>query len=353
MRVSHENDRSSERGSVVVALMALMLMMLIGTALIARSQVDLAAVGADADAISAEAAAEQGVAEVLARLEGGETGSFSVEGEVANGKFAAKVEQLSETEYFVRAEARVGDRTRAVEVTISGELTAPYALFIEEKSSITDTRGVISGRVGTNGGLEGSGVESMRDVDLYGPVASCRDCASTNLFENVLELAEPTVLTRTTQKCPEDGIFAGAIDGRGGVPFVCSADEMKAATVAFTDTVTIANPPVIVHVRIGLDVTISDASINAGGEPDDFQLYAEGDGTFYWKLDIFNSKIYGFVYSPGRYSYAQSMSLVGSLITGVLVVDAPGDVWIDPPDSATTSTASDWTVTAWERVPAS
>ncbi len=343
--------RTGERGSIVVSISALMLLLLIGTALIARSQAELGAVAADTDAEAAQAGAEQGVAEVLALLEAGETGSFSGDGEVGEGKYVYKVEQVSDTEYVVRAEGYVGGRAQAVEVTIGGGSIPPYTLLINHKASFDDNRGTVAGRVGTNGAITVQGTAPGEVVDLYGRDAECRACPVTNSLSDPLDLPDPVLPTGTVQNCPGNGRFTGVIDGENGVPYVCTRANMSASRVRFSGTVTVANPPLIIYVREGLDVLITNASINTDGEPNDFQLFGEGEASNYWWYDIYNSTVHGVLYAPNRDWLVGSASLYGTVTTGVFATESSADVWMTPVESGTTATG--WTVTSWEQVPAS
>lgn len=343
--------RSGERGSVVVAISVLVLLLLLGTTLITRTQSELGASSAGADAEAAQAGAEQGVAEVLARLEAGETGSFSGDGEVTDGKYAYKAEQVSDTEYAVRAEGYVGDRARAVEVTIVGGSIAPYTLFVNHKAAFVNNGGTVTGRVGTNGPLEVRGTAPGDLVELRGRDATCAGCPVTTSFDDPLEVPDPTVPTGRVQDCPSNGRFTGVIDGEGGVPYVCTTSNVRNNTVRFVRTVTVVNPPAVIYVREGLDVLIRNASVNADGEPNDFQLFGEGERTIYWWFDIWNSNVHGVLDAPNRDWLVGQATVYGSAFAGVLQVQSPNSLWMTPFGSG--GTASDWTVTSWEQVPAS
>lgn len=351
MRRPADRARASERGSIVVTVMGMMFLVLIGTAAIMRSQAELRAVGVEADELAAQAAAEQGVAETLARLAGGESGDFSDSGTAGDGIYQYKASAISATEYLVRSEGTVDGRTYAVEVTIGGERPEPYSLFVGTSGWISN-QGSITGRVATNGSLTVRGTVLGDAVDLYGPRASCNDCPPGNVVVDALDVPPPVIPTGTTQRCPTDGDFTGVIDGRAGVPFVCSTSQVLSSTVRFLGTVSVANPPLIVYVRTGLDIDIRNASVNADGGPTDFQLYGEGDDDYWW-FDVWNSKVQGVLYGPGRDSFIEYASISGSVSMGVLYINSPRDVWISPADSGTGTEASGWVVTSWARLPSS
>lgn len=348
---SFDRERANERGSIVVAVMGMMFLVLIGTAAVMRGQAELRAVGVEADDLAAQAAAEQGVAETLARLSAGDSGDFSASGTAGDGTYQYKASAISTTEYLVRSEGTVDGRVYALEVTIGGERPEPYSLFVGTSAFISN-QGTITGRVATNGQLSVRGTVLGDAVDLYGPRASCNDCPPGNVLADALDVPPPTVPTGTTQRCPSDGDFTGVVDGRSGVPFVCTSGDVRGSNVRFIGTVTVANPPLIVYVRAGLDIDIRNASVNADGEPDDFQLYGEGDDDYWW-FDVWNSRVQGVLYGPGRDSFLESASIVGSVSMGVLYINSPRDVWINPAASGVGSEASGWVVTSWERVPSS
>lgn len=341
-----------ERGSVVVAVSALMLLLLIGTAVITRGQSELRAVATEADVLAARAGAEQGVAEVLALLDSGESGDFSDGGRIGDGEYRYRATALSATSYLVQAEAEINGEVRAVEVTIGGQASAPYTLFVNSRASISNNRGTISGRVATNGSISVSGTALGDVVDLHGSSARCGNCPVTNVLPDRLVVPEPEVPTGKTRDCPSDGRFRGVLDGQGGVPYLCSTGNVSGSRVQFTGTVTVINPPLIVYVRSGLDIRIRNASINGSGAAEDFQLLAEGDDNYWW-FDVWNSKIQGVLYGPGRDSLLQSASIIGQVSMGVLWISNPYDVWIAPPGGLAGSGASGWTVTSWERTPSS
>lgn len=345
-------DLREERGSIVVAVSVLMLLMLIGTALVTRGQTELRAVATEGDVLAARAGAEQGVAEVLALLDSGERGDFSDGGRFADGEYRYSATALSETSYLVEAEGEINGEVRAVEVTLGTEASAPYALFVDRAASINDNGGTISGRVATNGSLSVSGTALGDVVDLHGPSARCNNCPTTNVLPDRLSVPFPEVPTGKTRDCPSNGSFGGVLDGQGGVPYLCDTGNVSGSRVQFSGTVSVINPPLIVFVRAGLDIRIRNASINGSGAAEDFQVLAEGDD-YYWWFDAWNSKINGVLYGPGRDSLLQASSITGQVSIGVLWISDPYDAWIAPSVTASGSGASGWTVTSWERAPSS
>lgn len=343
---------SSERGSVIIGISALMLVLLLGTALIARSQLSLQTVDSDTGAMIAQAGAEQAVAEVLARIDAGESGDFSDSGSFGDSDYQYSAEEVSDTEYFVTAEAEADGQRRAIAVTIGGDGETPYTLFVDSSASIEDNLGTISGLVATNGDLSVTGTTLGDVVNLHGSDASCDNCPSVNVFPDALDVPFPAVPTGPTRPCPSDGIFTGIVDGLGGVPFVCTTSDLTGVEVQLTGTVTVANPPLVLHVLTGLDFIARDASVNATGESEDLQVYGHGDDNYWW-FDVWNSSVRGVLYAPGRDSRLQSASIEGTVSVGLLSVYDTHNASIAPASTVVDRDYLDWTVTSWERVPAS
>jgi hypothetical protein len=329
----------------------LMILLLLGAALIARSQSQLIASAGSTDAAAAEAGAEQGVAEAIARLDAGDRGDFSGAGVIAGGTYSFEVTEVTSTSYVVRAEGEVDGMTRAVEVAVGGQEAAelPYTLFVDGSASIVDNPLAITGRVGTNGPIDVVGTPPGDTVDLYGPAATCALCPDTTSFADPLTVPGPEVPIGPRQTCPRSGNFKGVIDGRDGTPFVCDTAAVARSQVSFKNNLTVVNGPLIIYVRTGLDVDFKNASVNVGNDAEDFQLLAEG--TSDW-VDGTNSQISGLLYAPGRDATLDGLDLVGSLTIGDLSIPSGSGAAMAPPANLGGGGVSGWTVESWERVPA-
>lgn len=345
------SGRASERGSVVLSMFVLMILLLLSASLLARSQSQLLASAGSTDAAAAEAGAEQGIAEAIARLDAGERGDFSGTGAIAGGIYRFDAAQVSATSYVVQAEGEIDGVVRAIDVTVGGQPTEnlPYTLFINTMASFTDNGRAITGLVGTNGPLAVSGTPPGDTVDLFGPAATCTSCPVTTSFPEQRDVPDPEVPTGTSQTCPRSGRFSGIINGRTGTPFVCDPSSVARSQVTFQNTVTVINGPLIVYVRTGLDIEFRRATVNAGGDPSDFQLTAEGDRDW---LDAAGSDISGVLYAPGRDSTLEAVDIFGSFTIGDLTVPAGSGAGMSAPAATGGSDVSGWSVESWERVPA-
>ncbi len=339
--------RPAERGSVVLAMSVMMILLLLGVAILMRSQTQLVAASTNTDAAAAEAGAEQGIAEALAMLDNGRRGDFSATGTLLDGTFAFAASEVNSTSYVVRSEARVGDVTRAVEVVVDGQAAEGHTMLIDTSADFADNAGTITGVVGTNGPIDARNSTPPGDhVELFGPRATCSGCPSTTSYSDARTLATP-VVPSSGRRCPWNGQFTGVLDGQNGTPYVCARSHVYASWITFSGTVEVINGPLIVYVRRGLDTRFRYADVNIGNDPNDFQLFGEGDDDYWW-MDAWYSEISGVLYAPGRDSWMGDVDLTGSLAVGLYEVRDGLDVSISP--TPTSGGTAGWTVSSWERV---
>ena len=269
--------RTGERGSVPLAMLVLMLITLLGVAVVARGQNSIEGAALDSDAAAAQAGAEQGLAEAIARIDAGEGGRFNGKGTLPTGEFRYEVTAVDAQSFSVYAEAEVDGVTRAIDADVGGRELYPYTLFIDDGALFEGNLGRISGRVGSNGPMLISGAVPGDSQNLFGRSATCDACSAPTIIDVERDVPVPQPPAGRVQACPADGIFIGIVDGQGGVPIVCDPAEIAATAVTFTDNIVVVDGPVIIHVLDGLDVDVLDASINAAGRSSDFQLFLGGD----------------------------------------------------------------------------
>lgn len=333
----------------MLAVTVMMILLMLGAAILLRSQRALVAAADASDAAAAEAGAEQGVAEAIALLDSGARGDFTGSGSLVDGTYSFTATELTSTTYLIAAEGRVGESARAVEATVGGEAVEEYTLLIDTVGRFNTNRWPIGGLTATNGPLNARNSTSPGDqVDLFGPRARCTGCAATTTFPDVRDIPPP-VVPAVGRRCPSNGVFSGVIDGRDGVPFVCSRANVFTSWVTFRNNITITNPPLVVYIRIGRDVRFTSARVNVGGDPSDFQLFAEGNNDYWW-MDAWNSEISGLLYGPGRDSWMGNVELTGSLAAGEYEVRPGRNMRITPAPTGSGGGVTGWAVTSWERV---
>ncbi len=339
----------NERGSVALAMMVLMLMTMLGLIVITRSQGHLQAAARDSDAAAAQAGAEQGLAEAFAMIGRGLRTDFSGGAGLDGGAYVYEARATSARSFTVYAEADVDGVVRAVEAVVGGRALYPYTLFIDTAATFDGNLGTVSGRVGSNGPIGVTGAAPGESVDLYGPSASCTECPNTTILDMARDVPNPNPTADTFQACPADGIFSGPISGRSGIPVLCEPSGVAGSQVVFTGSLVVVDGPLIVHVVEGLDVEISDSTINAEGNPSDFRLLLGGADTTN-TFAMFNARIDGVIYAPGRISTVDQVEIVGSLTIGELSVGSGASLSIRSSAELDGFEVSSWQMSSWEQV---
>lgn len=345
--------RAGEQGSVALAMTVVMLLTLLTVGLMTRSQNSLLGAVGDSDRAGAAAAAEQGLAEAVARIDAGERTSFVGSGSVPGGTFDYEAVPDGGDDFVVYAEAEVDGATRAVQGTIGGRPKFPYSLFVATRAELEGNLGSINGRIGTNGVVDDGSTSEVQD--LYGPDARCDRCRSPRAFETVREVSAPRppdlsdVRGGRYQPCPDDGIFTGVLNGQGGIPVVCDPAQTNATDILFSDAIVVTDGPLIIHVLEGLDVSFVDTRINAGGRPSDVQLLLGGDrGT---SAVVFEgARIDGIIYAPGRIAGADRTNVTGSFTIGELVLPRGATLNVNPSTELDSYEVSGWRLSSWEPV---
>jgi hypothetical protein len=330
-------------------MLVLMLVTLLGVAVVARGQNSIQGAASASDAAAAEAGAEQGLAEAVARIDSGEGGTFNGRGDLPDGEYRYEVTAVDAQSFSVYAEAEVDGVVRAVDADVGGRALYPYTLFVDDGALFEGNLGSISGRVGSNGPLLITGDAPGDAQDLFGPSANCVACSDPTVLASERDVPVPRPPTAPVQACPSDGIFIGIINGRGGEPIVCDPAAIVASVVTFTDAIVVVDGPVIIHVLDGLDVEVVDATINAARPSSDFQLFLGGDRSSN-SLAMSNSRIDGVIYGPGRTSNADRVEIVGSLTIGELFVGRGETLSIRPSDELESYQVSGWQVASWTPV---
>lgn len=351
-----ERQRRSEQGSVALAMVVLMVLTLLGMAVIARSQSDLRATASDSEELAARGGAEQGLAEALGRIVAGERSDFSGSGSLPDGTYRYEATALDGRSFEIYAESEIDGVRRAVIGTVGGAERYRHSLFVTSSASFDDNLGRIDGVVGSNGPLRISGSVPGDRHELFGPAADCTACPSPTRFDDALELPSPSppdaadVPGGRFQTCPSDGVFSGVVSGRGGQPFVCSIADVTGGIVSFDGLVAVTDGPLIIHVADDLDVALTDATVNAGGDATDLQLFLAGDGGRA-RVEMQNSRIDGVVYAPGRILDGDGMAIVGSLTIGEVIIERGESFSIAAANELAVFEVSGWQLSSWSVVP--
>ncbi len=315
---------ADERGNVMLTMPILMIVVLLASAVFARSHLALDRSKNTTNDASAMAAAELAVHEAFARIDAGESLAFSGSGSIDGTDFQYSATPQSAASWDIHAQAARADIQRAFTAVIAREPQHAHSLFVVDESTIERNTGRIFGRVGTNGAMTVIGASPGSTQELYRPAGSCSGCADSITLDGPRTVAPVVAPTVPSRACPTDGTFAGVVDGRSGTPFVCGD---SAVDVEFVGDVTIVNPPLVVHISEDVPLILDTARINRPGAAADFQLFIAGTRTdsVNW-FDATGAQLNALLYAPGRMLTTTALDLVGSLTVDSLTVPRRGRV---------------------------
>ena len=338
---------SADRGSAmaIVLIVTLVITALVGAL---ASETLLAARRGTAvrDGAAAAAAAELAVAEAGARIAQGATAGFTGTVAVQGGSAAYTAVRVGVDAWDVSAQGEVGGRRRALSVGFGREAQFPYALFVDEALTLRSPTGVVSGRVGTNGTMDLTGLAPGSAQELFRPAATCSGCTNPVVREGPYPLAEATV-PATTRPCPAAGRFEGTVDGAGGVPVWCGA---AAVPVSF-GAVSVVNGPLVVLVGPGVALSLDGAQINVGGAPDGFRLHKLEPTTGATSTVSANgARIAGLFHAPRTAMTSTALTVTGSVVVDRLTVSPGGALSLSWSPALQTFGATTWRVTRWSEV---
>ncbi len=318
--------RGHESGSVILALLVMMVITLLSVAAFSESRHALVVSRIDTNNARASASAELAVNEAFARIDAGESLRFAGAGSHDDTKYSYVARPSGSAAWSIRAEATSGATTRALSATISREPLYAYTLFATKSISVNLNLGRITGRVGTNGAMNVTGPSPGDRQDLYLPDGVCSGCTAAVTLNGPRPVAPVEVPDGTTQQCPKDGLFAATVDGLGGVPFVCGS---SVGTVVFRGRLVIENPPLIVYVEPNVSVVLDGAVVDPPGRAAGFRLFvASEDGGPVGSISATGAELNGLIYAPGRSLRTDDLKLTGSITLRSLDIPRKGRVSI-------------------------
>jgi hypothetical protein len=317
----------TQEGSIVLAVLVLMLVVTLSALAFARAGHSLSLGADDSNLSRAGAVAELGVNEAFARIDAGETSPFTGAGFVGGVSYDYAAQPSGRSTWTVRSEATAGSIGRALRAIVGRNALYPFTLFADTELVIDRNTALISGRVGTNGTMTVVGPSPGDVQELYRPDGSCTGCGDPVAVDGPRRLDPVGLPAGPVISCPEGGSFEGAFDGQSGAVIVC---DDPATPVAFVGEVTVINPPLVVYV--GRDVTLSldGASVNRAGRAADLQLHVAGEpADAVASITASAAEVTGLLYAPGRALVTTDTAVTGSLTLGRLEVGRGGRLAID------------------------
>ena len=204
-----------DRGGVLLATIAILVVTLSGVALLRLHTGELALVTADQNRTQAELLAELAAAEGLSRIEYAPDPILGGTGDVEGDTYQYQGTRDGDGTWVIHAEATVDGVTEAVEVTrsttMSGGPSRPFSLFIDGPGAIRNNPLTIDGVVGTTGALtiEASTIGSRQE--LYNPGGLCGSCPNPVTMGVASPLTDPSAPVGG-RACPTGNFFWEVIE---------------------------------------------------------------------------------------------------------------------------------------------
>ncbi|MEZ5411988.1 MAG: hypothetical protein R2761_28390 [Acidimicrobiales bacterium] len=330
----------AEQGSVILSVLVLLVISLLAALAFSTARRSLAQGAQATDQGRADATAEIGVYEAFARIDRGASAAFTGSGRAGGVDYSYRADLATPNQWTIRSEATSGPVTRALTATVGRDARYPYTLFADERLVSDQNRGLVTGRVGTNGVALVTGRPPGDQQDLYSPGGTCDGCDHAVAVDGPRKLDPVTMPVGVPPGCPADGLFLGIVDGRSGQPVVC---DDPALPVVFQGDVTIVNPPLVVYVGRSVPLTLDGATVNRLGRAADVQLYAAGDPTDPESRVLAEGMdLTGLLYAPGRSMAVNTADLSGSLTIRVLEIAADGQVSVSDDTSIAPLNSGPW-----------
>lgn len=365
---------AGDDGSLVVAVGVMMVLTFLSIAVLARSLASLSDVRRVQARDAALAAAESGLSDALFDVDQLDGALAAVTGSGDGFTWSATPDGDG---YDVRVDATAQGASTAIaaRVTRSTEGRWPFALFAQQDVVLDDGSGdrppvvALNGVVGSNRsvGVRGASSAGGEAQWFYTPGGSCTGCTAGVQRSGPRVVPDPNEPAGAAA-CPVDGSGRLAAVLHGGT-YACDDD------VRFEGTVTVmATPddPVVLWVGPGADVDLNDAVVNLGGDARELVVMKAGSGAVCagavtgGALGVCDhthdtpALFTGVVYAPSAdlKVAGQGAAVVGSVTVNAVAVshlddgDEPASLSVAYADELAGVPASDWSVCAWEQLPA-
>ncbi|MEO8697340.1 MAG: hypothetical protein ABI658_27805 [Acidimicrobiales bacterium] len=305
-------DVKGERGSVVMAMLVLMIFSMLTGIAVDRVITMSHRTTRQRDRIAAVEAADGALVAGYARIDRDEVAAFSQSGMLGAGSYRVVATPSGADNWVLKGTGTRGTATAAFTASLTRDRLYPFVLYTSTSLLISGPGTGIGGPVGSSGSMQWKGLTAKFQQHLVGASAKCKGCTVP-----VVDPAErtyapaPRPTDKKAQPCPIGGVFTGAVDGKAGVPFRCEKED-----VAFVDTVTVANGPLVVWVGPGPSVTVAGATVNQKGVASDFVLHkVDGGGDL---VDLEKATIVGVIDAPGTSIAVTTLDLTGALVAAVV-----------------------------------
>lgn len=349
-----------EQGSIILAMTVLMVLTGLSTLVLMRSLVVLGAVRQNQDYSAALATADAGLADALFQIDQATPPSIQASGVAGSGTYTYLATRIDDDTYEVQSRGTVGVSNHGIRATVRRTSRFPYVIFSNQNLTFDGNGfaniysydvpgGPASGkaRVGSNHAIVvNSGAGAGDFQDFYSPGGSCVNCPRPVPRAGPYHVSAAAVPTGPTQPCPASGLFTGTVDGRGGMPFVCSQN------VTMSGQVRVVNGPLLLYVtgENGLDMTGS--VVNKGERAGNVQVYKEGSGALVIGNGAHAADFTGVLHAPrSDVTINGGEQVNGSLNVNSLKINGSPNFTVAYDTSLGSIIRTSWTVTDWREVP--
>ena len=273
-----------EHGSIVVAMLVLMVLTLLVTAVLARSIGNQHSVSRDQQYDAALATADGGMSDAYFRIVNGASTTFAGTSTLGGGTYTYTATKVSDSQWTVTSHGTVNGVQHSIQAKVEAGVLYPFALFTNQSIDInglgsgcctsynSSTGATNTGHawLGSNGNISCHGTNGDAQV-IYSPSGSQSGCTNPISEPGPFVIADP-VLPASTQPCPDERHLPGR-DQRSGWPDVQLQQRRYRVLESAT---TIVNGPVIIYVSGTGSVDLGSASINQTGSAANFRILVNG-----------------------------------------------------------------------------
>lgn len=350
-----------ERGSLVIAMLVMMVLTTLSLAALARTIGWLGQIRNAQDYDAALGAADAGLSDALFAIDQAATGDHHSTGAVDHGSFEYWAVKIDESQYRVEAKGTVGDSSHGVRARITRSARFPHALFSVQDLvfdgnanwglGVYNNPGALPA-VGSNGKIVvNSNKLAPSTQHYYGASAGCSGCPNPVKHDapNPVEEVDPPTTVGMYQECPADGVFTGFVDGKNGLPFVCDKN------VKIVGTLSVINPPLIIYVTGAHSLDLSDTALraNSGNSAINLQLYVDGGKILMPSGDTSgNIGFSGILYAPKSDVVVNGgLHWTGAMVVNSISVNGAPNFLLEYDANLATYLGKDWSVSRYAEIP--
>jgi Tfp pilus assembly protein PilX len=313
-----------ERGSMIIAISIMTVLLLLGAAILARTNSTMKASRQTGDFAAALGQADSGLSDAMFKLDQGVTGTFTGGGGSTPFRYTAT--QVNGNTFTVQSLGTSNNVPHGIQATVSRKVQYPYALYTKNGIDFgtgsppnifscdpgtctwANPTGTGKAYVGSSGAirLTTSGANRGGDrQDYYAPGGSCAStCSNPNgplAATDAPTTADVTAASIPVGALPCPSLLHGAVIAAG--TYVCRSDLTFGPAPGGTQCVVSVGGPVIIYAVPAtpggsLNIYFNDCKINDGGDSTNFRILKGGPGSINTGSGNGTMAVTGVLYAP-------------------------------------------------------